>query len=592
MTDYTKSRSGLRDTYTSPNDIIGKAKTVGDFKVSVRRFLKDGRPNRNDDVTLGFKLWDIILDTTVSGGDIYYCTSNDEGNAVWKNISSSTGNPHASTHDPSGSDPIPIAIANTAPGLMSGTDKAKLDGIAPNANNYSLEVHGDAHHTESYLKSETDPVFSSSAAAGISTQDIINWNTVASGQDLSSLFKADGSQPFAGDFLPEMTGANGPISVRSIGNEENKFKSVYADEVFVGASSLYVNGKKVIEDVADTITISTDVDQSLAFKTTGNGVLMLIPAGGIQCNISADQPTKHMNFTNLSNGGNITFYANGTNGQVQFDATKEITFNSVKLSIAGNTELSNNLQALSINTISNTGVGTSIFGTNSEKVLGIANGVSPTASPSDMVQLYSDDIGPGNAGLHVRTETGDIYKFGSSAYMPGNVYVTGELLVGNVSVATLHGVKTDADIAEALNIKHAQNTDSQLKYGEISITAEELSTLIVEFSKRTGSQALTADSGALEINLNNGYNIELTLEQSTTTLTFSNVPSSASGTLDVIQDISGNRNIIWPPTLQWPHGIILSLNPTPGARDIFSWKTDYSGNMYILLSGADMRIPS
>ena len=45
---------------------------------------------------------------------------------------------HASSHVSTGSDPIATAVASGASGLMSGADKAKLDGIASGANNYSL----------------------------------------------------------------------------------------------------------------------------------------------------------------------------------------------------------------------------------------------------------------------------------------------------------------------------------------------------------------------------------------------------------------------------------------------------------------------
>ena len=43
-------------------------------------------------------------------------------------------------------------------------------------------------------------------------------------------------------------------------------------DVYVGPGSLYVNGKKVLEDDSGTITISTTVDQGLTVKTTGTGV--------------------------------------------------------------------------------------------------------------------------------------------------------------------------------------------------------------------------------------------------------------------------------------------------------------------------------
>ena len=40
--------------------------------------------------------------------------------------------------------------------IMTSTERTKLSGIEENANNYSLETHGDDKHTETYLKSHQD----------------------------------------------------------------------------------------------------------------------------------------------------------------------------------------------------------------------------------------------------------------------------------------------------------------------------------------------------------------------------------------------------------------------------------------------------
>jgi len=49
-----------------------------------------------------------------------------DANTAWE-AATSTVTTHASTHISTGSDVIPIVVANGASGLMSGTDKAKLD---------------------------------------------------------------------------------------------------------------------------------------------------------------------------------------------------------------------------------------------------------------------------------------------------------------------------------------------------------------------------------------------------------------------------------------------------------------------------------
>lgn len=115
------------------------------------------------------------------------------------------------------------------------------------------------------------------------------------------------------DILPEMTGASGSVSTRSIGSATQKYYAVYADEVFVGASSLYVNGKKVIEDNSNVIEFKTDPDQSVNVKVTGAGDLSLLSddlissnaKGGLQLIVPSNNPSKHIEITNQSSGGQI-----------------------------------------------------------------------------------------------------------------------------------------------------------------------------------------------------------------------------------------------------------------------------------------------
>ena len=114
--------------------------------------------------------------------------------------------------------------------------------------------------------------------------------------------------------LPDMTGAENGVSTMDIGSETKKIRNIYADEVFVGASSLYVNGKKVIEDISNTITFSTTENQSMHVRTSGAGgnlhffsddQINANAKGGIEWIVPSDTPSKNMNFTNQSVGGTI-----------------------------------------------------------------------------------------------------------------------------------------------------------------------------------------------------------------------------------------------------------------------------------------------
>ena len=53
-------------------------------------------------------------------------------------------------------------------------------------------------------------------------------------------------------------------------------------DIYVGPGSLYVNGKKVIDDDSGTINISTDANQALKVATSGTGTLQLESGNGIQ----------------------------------------------------------------------------------------------------------------------------------------------------------------------------------------------------------------------------------------------------------------------------------------------------------------------
>lgn len=56
----------------------------------------------------------------------------------------------------------------------------------------------------------------------------------------------------------------------------------------------------------------------------------------------------------------------------------------------------------------NIGLGTTTFGTNAAKVLGIGSGTTPTTTPADMAQMWVEDINAaaGKAGLHMMAESG------------------------------------------------------------------------------------------------------------------------------------------------------------------------------------------
>lgn len=85
-------------------------------------------------------------------------------------------NPHASTHVTGGTDVIPNAVAGGNSGLMSGADKARLDGVATGANNY---VHP-ATHPPSIIAQDASNRF-------VTDTEKSTWNAKASAASVSTV---------------------------------------------------------------------------------------------------------------------------------------------------------------------------------------------------------------------------------------------------------------------------------------------------------------------------------------------------------------------------------------------------------------------
>lgn len=113
-------------------------------------------------------------------------------------------------------------------------------------------------------------------------------------------------------------------------NGELHVTSLYAEDVYVSASSLYVNGKKVLEeDASGAMTFSADTDQSLQLKSIGTeGDIDLISvdnitgaaAGHMDFTITGGKAGKNLSFSNTSSGGEIQFAATGSSGVIQVQA--------------------------------------------------------------------------------------------------------------------------------------------------------------------------------------------------------------------------------------------------------------------------------
>lgn len=180
-------------------------------------------------------------------------------------------------------------------------DNAKLQF---NTNDGSLEISEDGGATFAKVAKRRSDNKPSTIDAGVGQKVILESNT---------------GIEIVGNILPDSA------SSRNIGSETLPFSAVYTDELFVSASSLYVNGKKVLADNSDTMTFSTDPNQSMLVQTVddagsrGNANLTLNSAndlnldsiGDITFTTGSTLTDKNIAFVNNSSNGNITFNANG-----------------------------------------------------------------------------------------------------------------------------------------------------------------------------------------------------------------------------------------------------------------------------------------
>ncbi len=161
----------------------------------------------------------------------------------------------------------------------------------------------------------------------------------------------EGDIETSGDILPDAD------NTYSLGTASYRWKDVH-----IGPGSLYVNGKKVISDEANTMTFATNTDQSMLIKTVGTAGNLNLRSdnlidqegkGGIQMNIPNDNSSKHLNLSNNSLNGNITITTNGTGSEIQLDAASAIDLTAPSINLSGNAGISSSSSATDLTTVAN-----------------------------------------------------------------------------------------------------------------------------------------------------------------------------------------------------------------------------------------------
>jgi len=120
------------------------------------------------------------------------------------------------------------------------------------------------------------PLALEGAAVSSSTGTFTSNVTVGGTLGVTGLTTMSGAAAVTGDLT--MTGHVLPSAniTYDLGSTTKMWRDVY-----VGPGSLYINGKKVIEDDSGTISVTTDANEDLKFTTSGTGTLKLISGNGI-----------------------------------------------------------------------------------------------------------------------------------------------------------------------------------------------------------------------------------------------------------------------------------------------------------------------
>lgn len=120
-----------------------------------------------------------------------------------------------------------------------------------------------------------------------------------------------GNIPITGDLIPDKAG------LYSIGSEDKKLKAIHAEEIYMSANTLYIDGTPVFHtNDNDDILVSADEDQSINVKTTGIANTNVLSEQAVQI-----KTTKEASNVNICAGDVST----GTTSNVNIHASNNIS---------------------------------------------------------------------------------------------------------------------------------------------------------------------------------------------------------------------------------------------------------------------------
>jgi hypothetical protein len=207
--------------------------------------------------------------------------------------------------------------------------------------------------------------------------------------------------------------------------------------------SLETNGNFIVDG---TVFFVDAVNNRVGMGTTTPTEMLHVSGNGIVTgNLTVDTNTLFVDATNnrvgvLTATPSYGLHVQGTgyfNDNVRFPNLKGVVFVQTGGSLLGSISMdssdqvtidNNGFFGLSVGTSynllgGNTGIGTSSFGTSATRTFAMLNGTAPSTSPTDIFQMYSNDITAGNAAPHFRTENGAVIKLYQETTAVGNAIV-------------------------------------------------------------------------------------------------------------------------------------------------------------------------
>ena len=422
-----------------------------------------------------------------------------------------------------------------------------------------------------------------------------------------------------GNIIPSVT------NTYALGNATHYFK-----DAFIGPGSLYVNGKKVLEEVSGTINFTTDINQNLKITTSGSGDILFDPTGTgvisikgpLQIEAGINITSSDGNAIHLANPlsvDSITTHLANTDLALSANGTGTIRLND-DVTVSGNLTVSGTTTYINTETVQ---LYDNIIDLNSNFTTG-----SPTENAGIRV-LRGDD-----AAVLVRwnettdkwqyTTDGSVYvdivgttslgvtNLGNSAtanYFTGNgsllTSITGANVTGYVPTATVANTSATVTTAAQPNITSVGTLTSLAVTGNISAGNVKTDNLLyangVAYSLGSGATVAGAntqiqfnDSGSFGGDANLTFNkttATLTANYVTGTLTTVAQPNITSvGTLSSLtvgnataNTIFGNGTITSNGNISFTGasvslGSVSNLNITGGAANYFL-KTDGAGSL-------------